>query len=339
MKKKWSIKDFKSGKCTIRFDFKLNMIKDLINFLIKHNLPNHCIEQLKVSLLNKKNTILIKYNKNKDQISVFTMNSTWPIFDFSDVFEHDQHTELDVIITKINTFFTKEGLDSAVIGVSGGIDSAVVLNLLSKAANVPNSPIKKIMALSLPIFCEGTSDQDLAEEYACLSSPKAGKKGVLVFKTIDLSTVARAYIQLNQKTTKWAIGQLASIVRTPQLYYTAAQLQADGYKSIVVGTMNKCERELGFYGKASDAMVDLQPIQHLLKSEVYQLAKKLGINQKIINRPPTGDVWNNEIDEQTFGQSYKQVENWILGARNTKLDRFKKRHSHKFKVGLPSRTL
>lgn len=243
------------------------------------------------------------------------------------------------IINQINQFFLKEKLDGAVIGLSGGIDSAVVLNLLCKAANCKGSPIKKIVALSLPIFCKGTTGQKDSIKYAQLALPKACKKGILSFSIIDLSKAAKGYIKNNPKTTDWAIGQLASIVRTPQLYFTAAQLQAQGFKSIVVGTINRCERELGFYGKASDATVDLQPIIGLLKSEVYALAKDLNIDQRIIKRKPTGDVWNAEYDETTFGQSYKKVEQWILGQSNPKLDKFKHKHKHKFEVGLPSKSL
>lgn len=223
-------------------------------------------------------------------------------------------------IAKINQFFNDQQLDSAVIGISGGIDSALVYTLLVEAAKQPDSPIKMIVALLMPINCVGTTNQDTAtsqglkvvedhhftEHYVC-----------------QLGGVVEEY--LNNSGTEvihdspWAIGQLASIVRTPNLYFHAAVLQQRGYKSIVVGTTNRDEGcYIGFFGKASDGMVDLQPIADLHKSEVYQLAKLLHIHPDIINATPTGDVWDGKVDEQMIGVPYWFLQLYI----NTKDYRF-----------------
>jgi len=89
---------------------------------------------------------------------------------------------------------------------------------------------------------------------------------------------------------------------------TGTPLSAQNYKSIVVGTINKDEGSyIGFYGKASDAMVDMVFIEDIHKSEVYNVAKYLNINKDIIGRTPTGDCWDSRTDEEMFGSPY-----WFL---------------------------
>src|SRR5690606_27646773 len=111
----------------------------------------------------------------------------------------------------------------------------------------------------------------------------------------------------------WDEGQLASIVRTPCLYYNAAILQSQGFKSIVVGTTNRDEGSyIGFFGKASDAMVDLQPIADIHKSEVYEVAKLLNIPQEIIDAKPRGDVYDGRCDEEMIGAPYWFLEMYLL---------------------------
>ena len=237
-------------------------------------------------------------------------------------------------IEAINKFFTEEGLDSAVVGLSGGIDSAVVFSLLFKASQVPGSPIKKVLGLSMPIECNGTTNQDEAvrkaknlyneilvkdsnyKEFLPLnfSIIDLHKYKTLEFSIVDLSdacgTLTRSY---GRRGKSFAIGQLASIVRTPSLYYHAALLQEEGYKSIVVGTTNRDEGSyIGFFGKASDAMVDLQPIADIHKSEVYQIAELLNVTKEIINAVPAGDVHDGRVDEEMIGAPYWFLEMYLL---------------------------
>jgi NAD+ synthetase len=212
----------------------------------------------------------------------------------------------------INEFFSSNNLDSAVVGISGGIDSAVVISLLSEASKMPDSPIKRIVGLSMPIYGAGTTNQNSAESKAMeflydLETSDINK--VLVGQLIDLTDSYNSYVNsLKDTTTNFAKGQLASIVRTPMLYYQAAVLQEQGFKSIVVGTTNRDEGSyIGFFGKASDAMVDLQPIADIHKSEVYKIAKKLNVHEDIINAIPSGDVHDGRVDEEMIGAPY-----WFL---------------------------
>jgi len=227
-------------------------------------------------------------------------------------------------VTLINQFFYKNNLTACVIGVSGGIDSAVSLKLLEQAMHINNSPIKKILALMMPIHCNGTSGQDQATARGL----ELVKQTDCDYRVQDLTAVTNAYIKQfadnsQYKANAWAVGQLASIVRTPCLYFHAALLQQQGYASIVCGTTNRDEGAyLGFFGKASDATVDLQPIADLHKSEVYKLAKLLDIPDSIINSAPRGDVWDNKTDEEMIGAPYWFIELYLLMKEFNLLDNF-----------------
>ena len=222
-------------------------------------------------------------------------------------------------IDAINKFFSENHLDSAVVGISGGIDSAVVIYLLSEASKRPKSPIKRIIGLSMPIYGNGTTNQLEANTKASLLLRELESKNDIVCGyTVDLTNSYNSYTDthfhkpnarfIETLITPFANGQLASIVRTPMLYYTAAILQEQGNKSIVVGTTNRDEGSyIGFFGKASDAMVDLQPIADLHKSEVYEVAKRLNVPNNIINAVPAGDVYDGRVDEEMIGAPY-----WFL---------------------------
>jgi len=225
---------------------------------------------------------------------------------FNSEFYLDQKTKL------INDFFHESGLDSAVIGLSGGVDSAVVYALLLEAQKIPGSPIKKVLGLVMPIKSTGTTGQNLARDKAINLAKELNGE----YKVVDLSEANFSYIEASGFTGSpdpWSVGQLASIVRTPCLYFHAALLQSEGYKSIVVGTTNRDEGSyIGFFGKASDAMVDLQPIGDIHKSEVYQIAEKLGIPKFITEDAPRGDVWDGKVDEEMIGAPYWFLEMYLL---------------------------
>lgn len=266
-------------------------------------------------------------------------------------------------ITLINTYFAKNKLSSAVIAVSGGIDSAVVLGLLKRARAEPGSPIKKIAAVTLPVFTtRGVTGQTQATALA----QKVGAAYGLNVTSIDLSlsftTLQTAIETVSQLTASpWAQGQLASYLRTPTLYYLTSLLTEVGIPAVVCGTTNRDEGAyLGFFGKASDGMVDLQLIADLHKSEVYTLGDYLGIPEEILERPPTGDMFDAALDEQVFGTPYDFVELYLhfltlpknaqqdffsslsLEARtefNTYQNNLEKLHqynAHKYKVGSPA---
>lgn len=252
----------------------------------------------------------------------------------------------------INKFFKDNNLDSCVIGMSGGVDSATVLCLFDRASKQPGSPFRCIYPLILPIHGDGTTGQAEAQRLAELQC-KALDRG---YRVVDLTPVYKAY--LRPFASSWANGQMASTIRMPAFYYHAALIQSEGYRSIVVGTTNRDEGSyVGYYGKTSDAMVDLQPIADIHKSEVYQVAEKLGVIEEIRKRPPTGDIWSGETTEVTMGAPYWFLEMYLncleegmsskLFLENSEeldlyhryqesIEKLHTKNAHKYKVGMPS---
>ena len=208
-------------------------------------------------------------------------------------------------VAAINKFFKDEFLDAAVVGLSGGVDSSVVYKLLLAAKNAPDSPIKRVLGVVVPVEA-GTTGQERATTTATdFAHEIAGAEYIV----IDGTRAANSIIEQSPDTDSWAYGQLASIIRTPIFYYQVAILQTQGYRSLLIGTTNRSEGSyIGFFGKASDAAVDLQPIADIFKSEVLQVARALGVPESIISRPPTGDVYDGKNSEQLMGFSYDELE-------------------------------
>lgn len=222
----------------------------------------------------------------------------------------DANIFLEQKTKRLNDFFAQTGLNAAVVGLSGGVDSALVAALLVAAAEIPDSPLQKIRCVIAPIHGEGTTGQSLAAQKAVAQCEALQKNKKLEYVLHDLSNAYQAIIKDGQteNCSPWAKGQMASVLRTPVFYYHAAILQEQGLKSLVVGTTNRDEGAyIGFWGKASDGMVDLQPIADMHKSEVYQLAKILGVLPEILEAAPRGDVWDGKIDEEMIGAPY-----WFL---------------------------
>lgn len=248
----------------------------------------------------------------------------------------------------INDFFRSDHLDSVVIGLSGGIDSAVALALLVGAAQKAGSPIRKIVGLSLPIYGDGSTDQNGAVARARLLKDRFESCAAFEFNVRNLTESYEGYINAYGlgDNDAFSDGQLLSIVRTPYLYFNAAILQTKGYASIVCGTTNRDEGAyIGFFGKASDAMVDFQPIADIHKSEVYQVAEFYRLPQAIIDEQPKGDVYDGRTDVEMIGAPYDDVELFALlrdygGLPDTSfmaIEAIHKKNEHKYKVGMPSR--
>ena len=228
----------------------------------------------------------------------------------------DVKTYVNAKVGLLRDYFFKTGVNSCVVAVSGGVDSAVVLGLLKKVLDASNSPLQRITPLLLPVHCSGATNQPIATRRGALVARQFGLEPI----TLDLSL---AHHQLQHTVDQsegvignaWASGQLVSYIRTPALYYYVALLQQSGLRAIVCGTTNRDEGAyLGFFGKASDGMVDLQVISDLHKSEVYQVASYLDVPTEVLEASPTGDTFDGRTDQEMIGTSYDLVElylNWL----------------------------
>ena len=216
----------------------------------------------------------------------------------------------------LNAYYRQSGLKSAVVAVSGGIDSAVVLGLVAHAQQQPNSPIERIVAITMPDRQnEGVTGQDEAATLA----EQVCKAFAVPFYEINMSLITQQIIKdvelwsglgsPPEPKEDWCRGQVTSYARTPVYYYVTSVLAAKGQPGLVIGTTNLSEGGyLGYFGKASDGMVDLQLISDLYKSEVYKVGAALGVPHEVMERAPTGDMFDATTDEVVFGAPYDFVE-------------------------------
>ena len=215
---------------------------------------------------------------------------------------------LDSKVALLDDYFQQFGIDAAVVGLSGGVDSAVVAGVLKRCA------LRRVVVVAAPAFSRGATNQPIALRRA---ERQAEAFGLELWK-VDLTQTQLSYEAALAGTapvgsgSAWADGQVLSIARTPVFYGAAARLQVLGYRSVVAGTTNRSEGSyIGFYGKASDGMCDVQPISDLWKSQVVALARHLSVPDEIVNEQPRGDVWDGLCDEQMIGASYSQLEAYL----------------------------
>jgi NAD+ synthetase len=217
-------------------------------------------------------------------------------------------------INLLNDYYRQAGLKSAVVAVSGGIDSAVVLGLVEMAMRADDSPIENIVAVTMPALdSEGVTGQYLAMEDAHDVCDAFGVQPITFYMDPVVEAIRHAVEDVFPESmgdkTKWARGQAVSYARTPTYYYLTSVLAAHGKPGLVIGTTNLSEGGyLGYFGKASDGMVDLQLISDLFKDEVYQVGAFLGVPERIMHRAPTGDMFDATTDEVVFGAPYDFVE-------------------------------
>lgn len=220
----------------------------------------------------------------------------------------------DAKATALNEYMIEHHLAHCVIGVSGGIDSALVVQLAAHARDMDGSPICRILALMMPAFDPGATDQEQATRRGHLAAEAAGAEACPIDLTGLLGQMA-ALVEgaTGMRGSDWARGQLVAYLRTPALYYATSLLTDSGDVGIVLGTTNRDEGGyLGYFGKASDGMVDVQVISDLHKREVRLAAEYLGVPGEIIQAVPAGDMFDGRDDEQVFGAPYDFVELYLM---------------------------
>ena len=219
---------------------------------------------------------------------------------------------------KLNRYLRASKLSSCVVAVSGGVDSALVLALVCHASRQAESPIQAIVPVLLPVFDkQAATNQDTATQRALELCRGQHVRPVVV----DLTTAHQATKTLVDKALGvegkgWASGQLVAYQRTPALYYITSLLSQQGRPGLVVGTTNEDEGAyLGFFGKASDGLVDIQLLSDLSKHRVYELARQLQVPDSILQATPTGDMYDGRVDEQVFGAPYDFVELFLRSKK------------------------
>jgi len=181
------------------------------------------------------------------------------------------------------------GAKGIVLGLSGGIDSAVVAALAKLAVGRDN-----LLVLFMPC---NSDPQDLKD--AELVAHQLGLKS----KLVDLSAVYNNFLKVLPGAISLARGNLKPRLRMSTLYYFANKLNY-----LVCGTGNKSELMAGYFTKYGDGGVDILPIADLFKRQVRQLARELKIPPGIITKPPTAGLWFGQTDETEMGITYNELD-------------------------------
>lgn len=183
----------------------------------------------------------------------------------------------------------KTGIQNVVLGLSGGIDSAVVALLAQRVFK------DNLLCVKMPSQYSSQSSLDDADELCRDFNINA--------ITVSIEPMLRAYEELNPDMDNLRRGNLSARLRMSTIFDISAKQRA-----LVLGTSNKSELMLGYgtlYGDLSSA---LNPIGDLYKSEVYELAEYLGVTKSIINKAPSADLWSGQSDEADLGYTYAELD-------------------------------
>ena len=200
---------------------------------------------------------------------------------------------------------------SLIIGVSGGIDSAVTSTLCCKTGF-------KTIAVSMPIK-QNSSQHDLSIKHLDWLNANFNNVDTMI---IELDDVFKSFEKtMTNFNNKLAFANSRSRLRMVTLYQIA---QANN--GIVVGTGNKVEDfGVGFYTKYGDGGVDISPIADCTKTDVWNIGKSLGIINEIIEAAPTDGLWDDSRnDESQLGLTYEQIEEAMNNSNSKYYDKYKK---------------
>ncbi len=206
------------------------------------------------------------------------------------------------IVKWLNNYVTQSNQNGFIIGVSGGIDSAITSTLAAKTG-------KPVLVLNMPIH-QAPDQLDRAQEHVdWLKRNYTNVNSILVDLTHSFNELIKSYpLEGTQENLKLAEANTRSRIRMITLYFYATT-----HKYLVTGTGNKVEDfGVGFYTKYGDGGVDISPIADLYKTQVFALAKELGIIDSIQQAQPIDGLWeDNRSDEDQIGATYAELE-WAM---------------------------
>ncbi|MBI5933542.1 MAG: NAD+ synthase [Chloroflexi bacterium] len=193
----------------------------------------------------------------------------------------------------IKSEITRVGFTRAVVGLSGGIDSALSCVLAAEALGAEN-----VLAVRMPYKASSADSLDHAQ----LLIDQLGVQS----ETIEITDMVDPLINLDPDMSKTRKGNIMARARMIVLYD-----RSEDFKGLVVGTSNKTEILLGYSTLWGDMASALNPIGDLYKTQVRQLSRGMNIPAPIIDKPPSADLWAGQTDEDELGFTYEQVDHLL----------------------------
>ncbi|HZY70710.1 MAG TPA: NAD+ synthase [Thermoplasmata archaeon] len=193
--------------------------------------------------------------------------------------------------------------DGAVVGLSGGIDSAVVARLAHDALGA-----ERVTGVLMPDAAYPAPLLRETEEYAA----------ALGIRTVvrPITEVEAAFHALQPELSdRVAVGNVKARIRMIVIYG-----EARGRNALVLGTGNKSELLMGYYTKWGDGGVDVLPLGDLYKTQIRELARELGLPEAILARPPTAGLWEGQTDEEELGVTYERLDRILLGLEELRTE-------------------
>ncbi|MEI8067923.1 MAG: NAD+ synthase [Candidatus Shapirobacteria bacterium] len=214
----------------------------------------------------------------------------------------------EILVKEIRKFV---GSKKAIIGVSGGIDSALVATLCVEALGKEN-----VFAILMPYG----EQIDIADSEMLIKHLGIKSETINIFEAVN---------QFKKTEEETVLANIKSRVRMINLY-----LFSNLHDGLVIGTTNKSEMALGYFTKFGDGACDYEPIADLFKTEVWALARFLGVPEILINKKPTAGLLIGQNDEDDFGFSYQELDAFLQGEKveseiETKIKKMIENSEHK----------
>lgn len=197
------------------------------------------------------------------------------------------------VIDRITRFLSEKIKESwaegFVIGISGGVDSATTAYLAARAVGK-----EKVLGLIMPYY----ENREVEDAKLVCESLGIDCKLILIKPIVDSFV-----FQLNFEPDKRSLGNIMARTRMILLYAHANQMNR-----LVLGTSNRSEFLTGYFTKWGDGASDYAPLINLYKTEVWEIAKLLGVPERIIQKKPTAGLWEGQTDEDELGISYRLLD-------------------------------
>ena len=191
--------------------------------------------------------------------------------------------------------YWNSGATGIVIGLSGGVDSAVAAAFCCRSIGP-----EKVLGIFMPSSVTGRQDEKDVADFCTTFG--------ISLQVINIDPILAGFKSMPAvKESRLLNGNLMARIRMTILYY-----QANTGNRIVCGTSNRSEYMLGYCTKFGDNAADIQPIVHLYKTEIYKIAREIGVTETIISKPPSAGLWEGQSDEGELGLSYEEIDSSLV---------------------------